>query len=67
MQKFGLCESDAEVMVSVHVQFGPWQSAAKVPLALAQKRAEDHLLPQLFLCLLSGNHLFSIGISPGIE
>lgn len=67
MRKFGLRGSDAEVMVSVHVQFGPWQSAANVPLALAQKRAEDHLLPQLFLCLLSGNHLFSIGISPGIE
>lgn len=79
MQKFssactaGLSGSDAEVMVCIHVQFGPWQSAAKVPLAFAQKSAEDHLLPQLFLmifadlCFPSGNHLFSIGISPEVE
>lgn len=79
MQKFssactaGLSGSDAEVMVCIRVQFGPWQSAAKVPLALAQKSAEDHLLPQLFLmifadlCFTSGNHLFPIGTSSGIE
>lgn len=70
----GLCGKDAEVMVHIHVQFEPWESTANVPLAPAwEKSAEGRLLPQLFLmipadlALLSGNHLFSIGISPEIE
>lgn len=65
----GLCGKDAEVMVHFHVKFGFWESAAKVPLVPAWKKsAEGHWLPQLFLmipedlALLSGNHLFSIGI-----
>ena len=70
----GLCGKDAEVMVHIHLRFGSQESAAKVPLAPAwRKSAEGCLLPQLFLmipadlALLSGNHLFSIGISPEIE
>lgn len=70
----GLFGKDAEVMVHIHVQFGPQESAAKVPLSPAWKKsAEGCLLPQLFLmipadlALLSGNHLVSIGISPETE
>jgi len=70
----GLSGKDAEVIVHLHVQSGPRESAAKVPLAPAwKKNAEGRLLPQLFLmipadlALLFGNHLVSIGISPETE